>query len=590
MIKKFCQFLLIVLFSISSPLNAQSTLDRVVVTPNKRSTLVFDTLNSVEVITSEMIKKSGNVTLESILNQSSSISIGSNGGFGQTKSIFMRGTESNHTKVLVNGVELNPGTLGVPSIQHISVDLIERIEISKGSMSTLYGKNAIGGVINIITKKNFHNEVKYLTGRYGTQKISYSDGINYLKHDFNLNISRFISDSYKAKVTSSQNHKYDNANIDMAYKYNVTDQTHINLDYYRNTGNTEYDSFGSNLNQNHRDNHIKFSLNTISKDSNLDVFYVRKGNEINQAAAGATDFTHTKSDLIGLEYSLDDSDDGSILLGFNYSDESMYELSFGTSFKHSNRIREFLISRSMIYQDNLSVNLGLRFINHSVFNDYTIGNINLGYTITPDLIINASVGKSFRPPDATDLFGFSGNANLNPEKSISSEFGMKYRINNNDSLSLSIFNNEIRNLIESDGSQMQNINKARITGFELNFDKTLNDMTYKLNYTYQEADDLTNDTLLSRRPRNKISANILKNFNDEQSLSMMIRAESRKDNSIYDSHRLGGYMIIDANYIRKFNSFDVSLRLENILDKKYRLAHNYNTDGRSLFISLGSSF
>ena len=86
------------------------------------------------------------------MKSSSSISIGSNGGFGQTKSIFMRGTESNHTKVLVNGVELNPGTLGVPSLQHIPPEIVERVEISKSGMSSLYGKDSIGGVINIITK------------------------------------------------------------------------------------------------------------------------------------------------------------------------------------------------------------------------------------------------------------------------------------------------------------------------------------------------------------------------------------------------------------------------------------------------------
>ena len=177
--KNLFLLLVIIIVFISPTLFAESTLDRIVVTPNKKPTTIFNTLNSVEVITSEMIKNNGSVSLENILNQSSSISIGSNGGFGQTKSIFMRGTESNHTKVLVNGNELNPGTLGVPSIQHISVDLIEKIEISKGSMSTLYGKNAIGGVINIITKKNQFGEVKYRSGRYSTENITFSDGINY---------------------------------------------------------------------------------------------------------------------------------------------------------------------------------------------------------------------------------------------------------------------------------------------------------------------------------------------------------------------------------------------------------------------------
>ena len=148
-------FTITVLMLLNNSIYAESNLDQVLVSPGQRSVTIFDSLSSVEVITADDIQSLGYSTVDEILSHSSSINIGSNGGHGQTKSIFMRGTESNHTKVLVNGVELNPGTLGVPSIQHISVEMLDRIEISKGSMSTLYGKSTIGGVINIITKKKY---------------------------------------------------------------------------------------------------------------------------------------------------------------------------------------------------------------------------------------------------------------------------------------------------------------------------------------------------------------------------------------------------------------------------------------------------
>ena len=101
--------------------HSESNLNQILVSPGQRDATIFDSLSSVEVITSENIRTLGYSSVDEILSNSSSINIGSNGGHGQTKSIFMRGTESNHAKVLVNGVELNPGTLGVPSIQHISV-------------------------------------------------------------------------------------------------------------------------------------------------------------------------------------------------------------------------------------------------------------------------------------------------------------------------------------------------------------------------------------------------------------------------------------------------------------------------------------
>ena len=181
---------------------AETFLDKVVVTPLKTPTKIFNLFNNVQIITSKEIKLQGYKSINEILSKSSSISIGSNGGYGQTKSIFLRGTESNHTKVLINGVDLNPGTLGVPSIQHISVDMIESIEISKGSMSTLYGKDTIGGVINIITKKNLGNKISMSAGTHNTKNIVYSGGLNYMNHNFSTNISRLESDSYKAKVLS----------------------------------------------------------------------------------------------------------------------------------------------------------------------------------------------------------------------------------------------------------------------------------------------------------------------------------------------------------------------------------------------------
>ena len=150
--KEYFYFGPIILTFMINAVHAESKFEQIVVTPSKRSSTIFESLKSVEIITQDEIQTYGYRNTDEILDSSSSISIGSNGGFGQTKSIFLRGTESNHTKVLLNGVELNPGTLGDPPIQHISPRMISRIEIVKGSMSTLYGRDTIGGIINIITK------------------------------------------------------------------------------------------------------------------------------------------------------------------------------------------------------------------------------------------------------------------------------------------------------------------------------------------------------------------------------------------------------------------------------------------------------
>ena len=132
------------------------------------------------------------------------------------------------------------------------------------------------------------------------------------------------------------------------------------------------------------------------------------------------------------------------------------------------------------------------------------GNINLGYELSKKIKIIAGIGKSFRSPDGTDLYGYGGNPNLEPEESISREISIKYKINNNSGLIATLFNNNITNLIESDGSIMQNINRAKIEGLELSFYDTYSKLNYSIDYSFINARDITNNVKLSRRTVNKL--------------------------------------------------------------------------------------
>ena len=568
---------------------AETFLDQVVVTPLKKPTRILNVFNNVQIITSKEIKLQGYESINEILSKSSSISIGSNGGYGQTKSIFLRGTESNHTKVLINGVDLNPGTLGVPSIQHISVDMIQRIEISKGSMSALYGKDTIGGVINIITKKNIGNKISISTGTHNTKNIVYSGGLNYMNHKFSTNINRLESDSFKAKVTSTEKHAYDTTNLDFNYVINIG-QSEVSANYYKSTGNTEYDSFGSNLNQNHRDNHFKFNVNYMFADSYLDLFYVKKTNEINQAALSATDYTHTKINSFGFEYTIVGNESNHTLIGMDYNDEAMYELSYGTSFKHTNKIKQAYISSTHKISEKLQTNFGIRSQNHTTYDNFISGNVGINYYLNQSFVISSSLAKSFRAPDATDLFGYGGNSKLNPEESRASEISMRYKVSDNESFAGTLFHNKITNLIESDGSKMQNINKAKIYGIDISYEKYVNNKKLDIQYTYQEPKDQTNNVILSRRPRSRLIGNMTFFLKDAQSVGITTMYESRRDNSIYDANQLGSYVLVDANYTRDIQGYEVGFKINNLLDKSYRLAHNYNTDGRSFNLTIKSDF
>lgn len=571
---------------------AQSKLDEIVVTPTKRQTTIFNSLTPVEVITKEDINNSGFEGIHEILNSSSSISIGSNGGYGQTQSIFMRGTESNHTKVLIDGVELNPGTLGVPSIQHISTEMIDKIEISKGSMSTLYGQNTIGGVINIITRKSAKeslNQVRFISGRDETNKANFYKIFSMPPHNFSVDYSNIKSDGFKAKTTSNQNHAYNNQNLNLKYSYDLENDT-FEINYYQSDGNTEYDSLGNNFNQDHKDSHIKTSWTSKNQDSKTKFIFIDKQNKIDQAHPSATDFTHTKINQLTIEKNFYDLISTNSIFGMTYTDEALYELSYGTSFITSNNIREFFFQTEYAPDFNTNINFGSRYINHDAYDNYLTGNINFSYLFTNRTILSAGIGKSFRPPDGTDRFGYGGNQNLKPEESISSEISLKHKLSEVDDFVLTFFNNTISNLIESDGSKMQNINKARITGLELDYNGLYNEYKYSLSYTFQIADDLTNNTLLSRRPKNKITGKIFYDFKDNNKIGLMIIGEGKRDNSIYDDNQLGSYLLVDMVYLKPIDKYNLSFKINNLFDKKYRKAHNYNSEGKSYYFGITTKF
>ncbi|MDG2158873.1 MAG: TonB-dependent receptor [Gammaproteobacteria bacterium] len=570
---------------------SESNLNEILVSPESRSTTIFDSLSSVEVITSADIELLGYSTVDEILSHSSSINIGSNGGYGQTKSIFMRGTESNHTKVLINGVELNPGTLGVASIQHISVEMLDRIEISKGSMSTLYGKNTIGGVINIILKKDLNSnkgKLYFKTGRDKTNKIGFQKNFSYKNHNIMVNFMSTKTNGYKAKVTSTKNHGYENKNIDINYFFNENNNL-FNINFYQSDGNTEYDSFGSNLNQDHKDGHIKLSWNKKYIESESIIVLIHKQNKINQNAFSATDYTHTENYQIKLEKNYYNLNGANTLLGMMYTNETLYELSYGTRFNKSNITTEYY-AQSEYYMGDALYNIGSRYINHSQYGGFLAGNFNIGYNLTSNSKIIAGIGKSFRSPDGTDLFGYEGNPNLEPEESISREISLKYKINDNSGLIITLFNNNISNLIESDGSIMQNINMAKIEGLEFSFYDTYSKINYSLDYSFINARDITNNVKLSRRPSSKFVGRINYNYDLNNIFSLSSISETNSDNSIYDNDKLGGYTSINAMFLRKSEKYDIQLKFNNIFDKKYRKAHNYNSEGRSYSFSVSRSF
>ena len=580
------KFLLIYILSISFNLSyANDTLNPIVVGSSIAPTDIHSSPSSIEVFTASDIQERGFDNVSELLDSISSINISTNGGIGQSASVFMRGTESNHTKIILDGVELNPGTLGLAPIQNISISSIDKIEIIKGSSSALHGANTIGGIINITSKKDTRS-IQMSTGSWSSNKTSIVHGFNKNGFGMKISASRNESKSIPTKITSSKRHSHNTNNLALGISKEVNNYVFMSQ-FYTSTGNTQYDSFGSNINQDHDDYFYTFGVKKFIDDDVFEVIYKKSQNRIIQAAPTATDFTDTLRDIYDISYT---KVSNQIIqkFGLVYTKEHMSELSYGT------RHTAFPIIKELFYQNELSntdylVNYGVRHIDHSQFGHFTTGNLGLSLFKSND-VYSFNMARSLRAPDSTDLYGYGGIPTLMPEESLSLEFGIKRYINNNTFIRATAFKTTIKNLIEADFNSVLYTAESKITGLELRYQSILNPIKYNIGYTYMVPRDIKNNQPLSKRSKHKLNANFLYVINKDSSLNLNITGQGKRKATPYYDIDLGSYYIANLSYLYKINNGSINLSIKNLFDRPYRNSHNFNTLDRSAFVTYSINY
>ncbi len=559
---------------------ANDSLNPIVVGASISPTDIHSSPTSIEVFTASDIQERGFGDISELLGSISSVNISTSGGIGQSTSVFMRGTESNHTKIILDGVELNPGTLGLAPIQNISIGSIDKIEIIKGSSSALHGANTIGGIINITSKKDERSLI-ISSGSWSTYKTSIIHGFNKNGLKININASRNESKSIPTKITSSKRHSHNTNNLALGISKEINDYIFISQ-FYTSLGNTQYDNFGSNINQDHDDYFYTFGLKKFIDDDLFELTYKKSQNRIIQAAPNATDFTDTLRDIYDMSYT---SVNNKMIqkIGLVYTKEHMSELSYGTRHVAFPSIKELFYQSELSNIGNL-VNYGIRHIDHSQFGHFTTGNLGISLLGHND-VYSFNVARSLRAPDSTDLYGYGGIPTLIPEESLSIEFGIKRYINKNTFLRATAFKTTIKNLIEADFNSVLYTAESKITGLELRYQSIKQPFKYDIGYTYMVPRDIKNNQPLSKRSKHKINANFTYTFNHDKTVNINVIGEGKRKATPYYDIDLGSYYIVDLNYIYRINDSSINIAIKNLLDRPYRNSHNFNTLDRSAFIT-----
>ena len=561
---------------------ADTVLPTTVVTATRTTQAIDSTLASVQVISQAQLAQHPSQDLGEILRFTTGIDVARLGGFGGQTSIFTRGTESNHTLVLIDGVRINSATSSQANIQHLTLSDIERIEIVKGAMSSLYGSDAIGGVINIITKTATKTETRAsITG--GTDSLV-SGGITQTikQGDFSafINANAIYTDGYAIIEKNPRERGYKNQAAHLKTDYDLG-FSKVSLSLRNNTGTTEYVDYGSFVSQDFENQLLSFVADgDISSTLNSKIRISQMSDNIDQNNSSA--IAHTKQQQADWQNTFAMSPNITLVGGITQTNtQAQYNNGYGTVYDKEQDNLAFYVQQQSVF-GQISTQLSLRHEDYDSFGTHQTGNIALGFAINSNNHLYANYGTAFKAPDLNDLYGYGGNINLKPEESRSIEIGSKHTFGQV-SFNSAFYQSDIDNLINCPTDPITytcsniNIDKAAIKGIELGIKWQHDGLFAGLNGSYNHAQDDVSKQDLLRRPRRSITLST----GYQQAtwgISSEILAKSHAlDAPLFGSttpRRLAGYAVANiSGYVQIMPSTLLRFAVENITDKQYGYAY-----------------
>ncbi|VAX35577.1 Outer membrane vitamin B12 receptor BtuB [hydrothermal vent metagenome] len=593
--------------------NISKETETVIITASRIEEDVTQTGSSVIVITNEEITAKQYKTVLEALKGKVGISSASNGGLGGTTSVFLRGANNAHTLVMVDGMRIYDTITADASynLAHLPIDNIERIEILKGPQSSLYGSDAMGGVINIITKKgkgkpSFFVSTEIASEDTYTQALGGQGSIGKLSYSFDMSYQN--SDGFSKARDGIEEDGYQRTSVNSKVSYQVTDDLEVGAQglylYARTEGDDgafqddpnrlfEFENSLAALFVNHQlhpiwDQKLNYSwFRNIRWDSDdADLIDTTESNR--SRFTGWLQEVDWQHDIdISELFSFNDNIEDTLTFGFQYQHESGESISSlgSNTVRSSSNNAGYYFQNKIGFDDKLFWTLALRTDDHSNFGTYTTGRSTVSYLFDTQTRIKGSYGTGFNAPSLFQLFSSFGDPNLSPETSWGYDVGIEQELFDKKILVSSVFFlQRFKNLIEWDNGIYINRGAARTRGMEseIKYYPTDN-FTLSYGFTYLEAKNLSNNTNLRRRPN--LSHNISFNFSFLEDFNWTL--DIRRNLKTYDSLRLKDYTNVDTtlNYTLNENmSFFTKVR--NIFDETFQEVSGYANTPR--FVHVGA--
>lgn len=608
-------------------------LSEVVISATKNQTSTLELANSVTVIDSAEIADKNSANVFELLKNECGISFTRQGGAGTLSNIYIRGGNSDHTLVLIDGVEvnLNSDPSNVYDFAFLSTDNIQSIEILRGPQSTLYGSNSLAGVINIITKKgagkpNFSLLAE--AGSYKTYKTSLGMNGNVTNFNYSVTLGRSESEGFSAASERYGNFEKDGYvkdNISARFSYDFAETAEINVFMKYNNSKSDYDQFGGKFGD---DPTYVFDQEEFSfrSEGKLHLFEGKWKQKI-----GASIFRNIR------KYNFDVSEYNSASSRSSYDGRKIkfdwqnnfnlienHLFTFGLETEKEETVSEYyyfstFFNSVSLFPQKESNTFGIYLQDQFNFGQSIFGSAGIRvdkhnkfgsaftYRLAPAYIIwetgtklKATLGSGFKTPSLFNLYDPAfGNPDIKPEKSVGFDAGIEqFLANDMISVGVTYFQNNYKDLFGYDQNYKTiNVKKAKTNGIETYFTtKLIDDFIFKLNYTFTNANDLSDGILdesrkLIRRPEHKIGSYVSYNFSRSSNVNLELIYVGERDDLIFDNTtftssriKLEPYLLLNlATHYQLTEFLRLNLRLENILGTDYEEVYGYATPGFSIY-------
>ncbi|MBV1788456.1 TonB-dependent vitamin B12 receptor [Marinobacterium sp. D7] len=582
-----------------SAVQAETLPTSIIVTASRSAETADETLAAVTVITRDDIERTQAQTVPELLGSAPGVMLVNSGGRGKASSLFLRGTNSDQVLVLIDGIKVGSATLGTTAFEQLAVDQIERIEIVRGPRSSLYGSEAIGGVIQIFTRRGgegFSPRFSTGVGSNDSREVTLGASGGSDRGWYNLDLSDFSTQGFDAKTEGAFGHNpdddgYNNRSWAVSGGYRFNDLAKGRFNWSRNEGINEYDG-GSSFD----DYETHQRLDTLggvleltpSDDWALSLTLGRSRDESTEYGDGAAQsHIDTERDIASVvsEHYLTDTVEFS--WGVDYQQD---EVDSSTDYAETSRDNIGVFGLYQHYFGAQDIAVSLRHDDNEQFGGKNTGSLAWGIQIDPDLRLFVSYGTAFKAPTFNDLYwpedAFSvGNPDLLPEESESVEVGLSGE-HADIRWSANLYQTEIENLIswEFDGKfTPKNVSDARIRGLELSAATRLAGWDLRSSLDLTDPKDLEDDSLLSRRPRKVLNLAADRDFGTWSLGGSLKAVGKRKDSSTH----LAGYTTVDlrAGY-RLGRDWSLKGRVDNLFDEQYQTVNNFNQPDREYWLSL----